>query len=88
VVRWRIKVGSSTTPVALRAIRRPRPLIPAFAGGGTGPEVTPVANQTSTFDVRLPIFAGNRVGIDCVAGGPFLEAFQVPGSDTTLHPEF
>jgi hypothetical protein len=68
VVRWRIKVGpNGTTPVALRIIRRPEPVSEASTGGGTGPTVTPPANQTSTYDVQLPIFAGNSVGIDCCA---------------------
>jgi hypothetical protein len=71
VVRWRIKVGAPTAPVALRVIRRPRPLSQAKTGGGTGPTVTPPTNQTKTYDVRLPIFAGNAVGIDYPPAGMF-----------------
>ena len=81
VVRWRIKVGLAPdiTPVALRIIRRPRlPFSAAATGGGTGPTVpNPVANQISTFDVRLPIFTGNSVGIDCCADPGLLSAFQI-----------
>ncbi len=69
VVRWRIKVGD-TGPVALRVIRRPKPLIEASTGAGTSPTVTPAADQTTTFEVRLPIFTGNAIGIDCCGGNP------------------
>ena len=75
VVRWRIKVGGDTGPVALRVIRRPKPLIEASTGAGTGPTVTPAANQTTTFEVRLPIFTGNAIGIDC-CGGDLIAAFD------------
>jgi RTX calcium-binding nonapeptide repeat (4 copies) len=64
VVRWRIKVGVATGSTALRIIRRPKPLITASTGAGTSPSVTPPANQTTTFDVRLPILAGDAVGIN------------------------
>ncbi len=64
VVRWRIRVGVLPIPVALR-ITRPGDS-GARSGAGTGPTVTPTANQTSTFDdVRLPIQSGDTVGIDC-----------------------
>jgi RTX calcium-binding nonapeptide repeat (4 copies) len=63
VVRWRIKVGFATGQTALRIIRRPDPMLPASTGAGTSPSAPP-ANQTSTFDVRLPILAGDAVGID------------------------
>jgi len=63
VVRWRIKAGSAVGPVALR-ITRPGNSS-ARTGAGTSPTVTPTANQTSTFDVRLPIQSGDAVGIDC-----------------------
>jgi hypothetical protein len=64
VVRWRIKVGSQTAPVALRIIR-PGIGPDTRTGAGTAPTVTPTADQTSTFDVRLPIRAGDTIGIDC-----------------------
>jgi Ca2+-binding RTX toxin-like protein len=64
VVRWRIKVGVATGATALRIIRRPDPMLTASTGAGTGPTVTPGANQTTPFDVRLPILAGDAVGIE------------------------
>jgi hypothetical protein len=63
VVRWRIKVGTQTTPVALR-VTRPGDS-DTRTGAGTGPTVTPAVNQISTFGVQLPIQAGDTVGIDC-----------------------
>ena len=70
VVRWRIKRGSALgtdpTPAALR-ITRPGNSATRISAG-TGPTVIPAADQISTFDVRLPIQAGDTIGIDCCAG--------------------
>jgi hypothetical protein len=76
VVRWRIKVGGVTTPVALRVIRQPEPLSQAKTGAGTGPTATPPTNQTTPYDVRLPILAGDAVGIDCCAPTQPLLGFE------------
>ena len=85
VVRWRIKVGGATGPVVLRVIFRPKaPISQAATGGGTGPTVTPATNQTSTYDVRLPISTGNSIGIDCCAGGGPIGFNLNPGSGTFL----
>jgi hypothetical protein len=65
VVRWRIKVGEATSPVALR-ITRPG-VSDTRTGAGTGPTVTPPTDQTSTYEVRLPIQAGDALGLDCCA---------------------
>jgi RTX calcium-binding nonapeptide repeat (4 copies) len=83
VVRWRINVRDFTSPVALRIVRQPKPLITAMTGAGTGDMVTPALGQTSTFDVRLPILAGERVGIDC-CNGMSLAAFLVTKSGGTV----
>ncbi len=80
VVRWRIKTGSPVTPVALR-ITRPGPgPLSDFTGAGTGPTETPALNTTSTFDVRLPIQAGDGVGIDCCEVGGLTALAPTPGS--------
>jgi hypothetical protein len=63
VVRWRIKAGSTSGSAALR-ITRPGNS-DTRTGAGTGPTENPPANTTSTFDVRLPIKAGDAIGIDC-----------------------
>ena len=81
VVRWRIKVGVATSAVALRIVRRPDPLLTTSTSAGTGPTVTPGANQTSTFDVRLPILAGDAVGVD--NGGLSAES-PTPGATSVL----
>jgi hypothetical protein len=77
VVRWRIKVGGiHTFPVALRVIRQVVLSNPGFpplsgsSGAGTGPtEPAPPLDQISTYEVRLPILAGDSIGIDCCAAG-------------------
>ena len=75
VVRWRIQIGDKTTPVALRIVRQPKVLISAMTGAGTGPTVpAPPVNQISTFEVRLPILTGERVGVDG-GNGRLLAAF-------------
>jgi hypothetical protein len=79
VVGWRIKVGTQTTPVALR-ITRPGNS-DTRTGAGTGPTVIPGVNAISTFEVQLPIQAGDAVGIDCCAGAT-LRAFVDPSVAT------
>jgi RTX calcium-binding nonapeptide repeat (4 copies) len=75
IVRWRIKVGSSTGLVALRVTR------PGNSSNRTGagalPNVTPAANQTTPFDVSpcLPIKAGDSIGLDCCQQGSLARIF-------------
>src|SRR5262245_54232919 len=63
VVRWRIKVGNMTSQAALR-ITRPGNSN-TRTGAGTGPTENPPANTTSTYDIRLPIQAGDGIGLNC-----------------------
>jgi hypothetical protein len=65
VVRWRVSTSSEVSPVALRIVRLGASN-PATAAG-TGPTETPPANAITAFEVRLPIQAGDGVGIDCCA---------------------
>ena len=65
MVRWRIKVGAVTRPSALR-ITRPGNSN-TRTGAGTGPTVTPPINEISTYEARLPIQAGDALGLDCCA---------------------
>jgi hypothetical protein len=65
VVRWRVKVGAATSPVALR-ITRPG-VSGTRTGAGTGPTVTPPINATTPYEVRLPIQSGDGLGLDCCA---------------------
>ena len=62
VVRWRIKVGASTTSVTPR-ITRPGNS-DTRTGAGTGDAVTPTANAITTSDTRLPVLAGDGFGVD------------------------
>ena len=77
VVRWRLEVGSLTTPTTLRILREgPKPFDDFFAVGTGQPTVIPTANQLSTFEIRLPIQAGDRLGINCCAAA-YLDAFAL-----------
>lgn len=67
VTRWRIRVGNEITPVRLRILRGGS--ASSGTGAGTGPVVSPPLTMTSTYDVRLPIRAGDYLGVDCCEGG-------------------
>ncbi|MFN8151519.1 MAG: hypothetical protein U0R24_10410 [Solirubrobacterales bacterium] len=62
IVRWRIRIGSSSSAITPRVIRTVSP--GTYTAAGTGTAVTPAANQISTYDTRLPIKAGDMFGID------------------------
>ena len=68
VVRWRVRAGGTAGPTKLRVLR------PGVGnertGVGTGPVENPAINAVSTFNVRLPIKAGDNVGIDIDTSGP------------------
>jgi hypothetical protein len=65
VVKWRIKVGDAAGPVGPVALRITRPGdSDTRTGAGTGVARAPAANQVSVFDERLPIQAGDAIGID------------------------
>jgi hypothetical protein len=62
VVRWRVLASSTVTPLTLRILRPGNSA--TRTGAGTGTPETPVASTTSTFDTRLPITAGDGIGVD------------------------
>ena len=84
VVRWRIKVGPISGASGSVAIRITRPGNSATRiGVGTGPPVFPPSNQTTVYDARLPIQAGDALGIDCCAGaGPSDALFAFSNTPT------
>ena len=68
VVRWRIKVGIGATdifvsPTALRVLRAAGS--GTWTGAGTSSVRTPAPDTMSTFATRLPIRAGDELGVDC-----------------------
>jgi len=64
VVRWRVSVGNFVGPLVFRIIR-PAGSPGQFTGAGTSAEVTPLINSTSTFEVAMPIQAGDSIGVNC-----------------------
>jgi Ca2+-binding RTX toxin-like protein len=75
VVRWRIKVGSvgAFTIDSALVITRPGGSDIRDAVGVSPPVSTP-ADQTSTYEVRLPIQAGDALGLSCCT------TFEFPGT--------
>lgn len=71
IVRWRVRSGAAPTAAALRVVRRPT--MTTGLGAGTSATELPIANATSTFGTRLPVKAGDRIGLDTV------KAFGVGG---------
>jgi hypothetical protein len=65
VVRWRVRVGASSAPMAFR-ITRPG-ISTTRTGVGTGATVTPAVDAISTFELRHPIQAGDALGLDLAA---------------------
>jgi hypothetical protein len=71
IVRWRIRSGPGADgePVRLRVIRGTGD---ASTGVGSSQAENVPSNGIFTFDTRLPISAGDYIGIDCCDnGGPF-----------------
>jgi hypothetical protein len=62
VVRWRVLASSTVSPLTLRILRPGNSA--TRTGAGTGQPETPAASTTSTFPARLPIRAGDGVGVD------------------------
>jgi hypothetical protein len=80
IVRWRIKMGSPTTAVALRVIR---PGDSATAtGAGTGETVTPPDSTTSELPTRLPVQSGDGIGVNWADGQTLSARSDTPGSTT------
>lgn len=69
VVRWRIKVGSGSPaqPVSLRVVRGVDAGTTGIASGP--PEAVPSTPGVYTFAARIPIAAGDFIGIDCCPAG-------------------
>jgi hypothetical protein len=78
IVRWRIKMGSTTTAVALRVIR-PGDSTTA-TGAGTGETVTPSANTTSELAARLPVQSGDGIGVNWADGQTLTARSDTPGA--------
>ena len=67
ITTWRIRTGITPGPAALRVVR---PLAGGlYTSGGATPQVTPAANDTSTFATQLPIQQGDLIGVDCCGPG-------------------
>ena len=85
VVRWRVKTDGAppVAPFTLRVIS------PSGAGVVTGPQGTPATGTiVHTFDARLPIAAGQLIGVDLLPAPDatfafYLNATPPPGSGLT-----
>lgn len=61
VVRWRMTSGASPQPASLRILRPGNSTTRSAVG--TSETRTPTASTTTTFDTRLPIKAGDTIGV-------------------------
>jgi hypothetical protein len=71
IVRWRIRAGFAADgePVKLRVIRGTGV---ASTGAGSSQAESVPSNGIFTYDTRIPIVAGDYIGVDCCDdGGPF-----------------
>ena len=66
VTYGRVRVGSSSSPIAFRVIRHLGGSV--FTGAGTSATLSPGANATIGFNLQLPIQIGDLVGVDCCLG--------------------
>jgi hypothetical protein len=80
IVRWRIRVGTDTSPTALRVLRRTGNL---YSGAGTSATVTPPLNATTPFGTQLPIQIGDQIGINCCDNGDNGDFFVALGGAAT-----
>ena len=80
IVRWRIKMGNTTTAVRLRVIRPGNSTI--VTGAGTGESVIPPANTTSELATRLPVQAGDGIGVDFGDGETLTARSETIGATT------
>jgi hypothetical protein len=67
ITRWRIRTGGVVTPVALQVVRRALPASQAGTEVGRSARVTPPVNATTPYPTRIPIEAGDYIGIECCA---------------------
>jgi hypothetical protein len=78
ITRWRVRAGNNVTAVRLQVVHRT----------ATGAEETkhtadenPAPSDTSVFESRLPIAAGDTIGLGCCTTGPGM--FRVNAAGTT-----
>jgi hypothetical protein len=78
IVRWRVRVDvAGASNLKLRVVRGTGP----STGAGTSqPESTPAAAGIYTFETRLPIRAGDFIGVDCCASS--MNLFNDTGTAT------
>ena len=79
VVRWRLKAGSAGGAVNLRVLRPTGPA--SYQGAGRG-ETQVAQIGTNTWATRLPLRAGDRLGLDNASEGLF---FANPGAGLVFY---
>jgi hypothetical protein len=81
ITRWRVRAGQTATTVRLLVIRRPQGVgnNPGFVVARSAP-VDPAADSVTTVQSRIPIEAGDYIGLTIPQGGFFL-AFTPGVSD-------
>jgi hypothetical protein len=82
ITRFEIKAGAAVSPVRLVVIRRPNGIgnNPGELAGRSA-QVTPIANDVTPFDARIPIAAGEYIGLECCPGPA--DYLSQPGGTST-----
>jgi hypothetical protein len=83
ITRWRVRNGMIATPGRLQVLRRNAPDAVEIAHTA---QVTIPAHSTSTYEARMPIAAGDTIGLECCTGGGSMFASVAGGSTDFWDP--
>jgi uncharacterized repeat protein (TIGR01451 family) len=84
IVRWRVKSGSAATGLALRTLRSAG--TGSYVGGGTSEAQSLQQATTATFATRMPVKAGDIIGLDDGTGGAKVAAAATSTAVYTFSP--
>jgi hypothetical protein len=84
VVHWKIRVGTLYTGEVRFRVIRPNGS-GQYTGAGTSDPKTPPLSATTSYDVRMPIQAGDYIGIECCGPNGYIRAYRNLSSGQGSH---